>query len=423
MRSLRLALLALLSIAVAACDSGPGGSLYDPDAADGPAPVITAVSPEGPLLAGIDEVTLTGQHFSPTASENLVFFDDGAGAVAEGTVLSASATALTVRVPNLANEALRVRVSVVGASAFSNAVAVPLVPAAVPFGDLDGGLLEDPRALASTGDGGVYVTFYVNTSADGVRRFAPDGSRSAFSTAGALWTGLAPLPNGSLAGVRQNRGVYEIPEGGASAPVFVTRIASGTVLRDVAAAGDGTLWTAGTHPTADRRALYRFAADGDLTATVPFEEPVVSLAVAGGALYVATQTVDADVVVDSKVWRFPIEAGGLGTGAVVYDVVADRGTGIGANAVAVAADGTVFVATNAPDPLVAVAPDGTPTVLYPGVVPSPLVDLAWGPGTKLYAIQGLTADELADDTGRVARDLFRIDVRRAGPVPSLSRAR
>ena len=409
----RLVPLAALVLVLAACDSGEGSSLYDPDAETGPAPVISSVTPDGVVLAGIDVITIQGQNFSDDPALNTVVFDDATGNAANGEILSASTSRLEVRTPNLPNPALRVRVAVVGAQDYSNAVSLPLSPAFARVESLDPNREESPRALGNGIDGSLYVTLYVEGAAAGILRFGPDGARSTYSTEGTLWTGLAPVAGGSLFGVRQNRGVYLIPEGGTS-DVTVRDIPSGNTLRDVVAIGDGMFWTGGTNTNVAARALYRFTADGTVTATVPFEEPVTSLAAAAGALYVASVTTDAGSVVDSKVWRFPLTADGLGDGEVLLDLVSEFGTGVGANAIALAADGTVFVATNAADPLLTISPDGEATTLYPGILPSPLVDLAWGMGSELYVLQGLTAAEVESPTGGLL-DLFRVQVRTPGP--------
>lgn len=408
MRSLRLLSLVLLAALTAgACDSGPGGSLYDPDDRGNEAPVIDAVSPSGVVLAGIDEVTITGRNFSADASQNLVFFDDGAGTVARATVLSASTTELRVKAPNLPNPDLRVRVSVIGAQDFSNAVAVPLTPAVVSFGDLDAGILEDPKSITSGPDGALYVTLYVNGVAVGIRQFSADGTRSDFSTQDALWSSLALADDGALIALRQDRGIYRLPEGTSRSVYAAT--STGNSLRAITAGPGGTFWVGGTHSTPANANLYRVDADRSVTA-FPFTEPVTGLAVAGGALYVATATVSSSIITASKVWRFPLDgSGSLGAGTVLYDVTADRGAGIGASSLAVAADGTVFVATNGADPIVEVAPDGTASTLYPGVIPSPIESIAWAPGSKLYAIQGVPPE-----TEGVAR-LLTIDTRRQGP--------
>ena len=407
-----LVLLATLS----ACDF-EGSSLYDPDAERNSAPVVTDVSaPFSVVLAGIDVVTVNGQNFSATPEDNIVVFDDGQGNSASGTVLSASPTELEVQVPNLINPALRMRVAVIGSPEYSNAIDLPLSPAFTLVDSIVPNLGESPRALGNGADGSLYVTLYVNNSAAGIIRFGTDGSRSPYSTESVLWTGLAPAADGTLFGVRQNRGVYTIPEG-SSSDVTVRSIPSGT-LRDVAAVGDGTYWTGGTNTNVDARALYRFTADGTVTATVPFAEPVTSLTVADGALYVASATSDAGSVVDSKVRRFPFTPDGLGPGEVLLDVTAQFGAGVGANALAVGADGTVFVATNAADPLITISPSGEAALIYPGILPSPLVDLAWGTGQVLYLLQGLTPEEVESPTGGFL-DLYRLQARIPGPFAGL----
>ncbi|MDX1429636.1 MAG: IPT/TIG domain-containing protein, partial [Rhodothermales bacterium] len=102
---------------IAACDTGPAESLWDPDATTGSDPVISAVDPPDIALAGVDIVTISGSNFSAEPSQNIVFFD--------GTrvpVLEASSTQISVRAPNEPCPEVTARVAVVGgdAESFSN---------------------------------------------------------------------------------------------------------------------------------------------------------------------------------------------------------------------------------------------------------------------------------------------------------------
>ena len=408
MRALLLPIV-LAAAALAACDVGDPGSLYDPDATDGPTPVISSVSPGGVVLAGIDEVTITGQNFSPVPTENTVLFEDGGGVVAQGTVLAASPTELRVRVPNTPNPNLRLRVSVRGAQSFSNAVAAPLTAAVLPFGDLDAGIQEDPRGITSDADGTLYVTLYRLGQPFGIKQFTPDGVRSDYSSQDALWVGLTPSADGeALVGARQIRALFRLPEGD-DRSTFAA-VPAGASLSALTTTPSGDIWAGGSNTTAANASLYRVAPDGTTTA-FPFAPTVRGLASTDDALYAATVRVANAQVVESAVWRFPLGAdGSIGDGQVIYDVTADLGAGIGANAVAVAEDGTVFVGTNAPDPIVEVSPDGAAQALYPGVLPSPIESLSWGLGSTLYAVQG-TADREVDPVA----DLFSIETRRPGP--------
>ena len=57
-------------------------------------------------------------------------------------------------------------------------------------------------------------------------------------------------------------------------------------------------------------------------------------------------------------------------------------------------------------------------MIYPGILPSPLVDLAWGTGQVLYLLQGLTPEEVESPTGGFL-DLYRLQARIPGPFAGL----
>ncbi len=407
MSPLRLFLVLVLgSFAIAACDSDPGASLYDPDATGGPAPVIASISPDGPVLAGIDEITISGQNFSPTPSQNLVFFDDGAGEVAQGTILSASQSELRVKVPNLPNANLRVRVSVVGAQDFSNEVAFPLVPASVPFGDLDAGIREEVLSMTSDGAGGLLVSLVSNGSSAGIQRFAADGTRTPYFTSSATWSGLTTGLDGTLYGVRRLRAAFVLPEGGSQQTFAV--LPNGVSLATIVAGPTGELYAAGSNSSPEAGQLYHITPGGTVTG-IPFTDPVTALAVQGQTLFLAAVT-------PTKSWivRYTLDAAGdPGPPELFYDLTADRGPGIAITALAVAADGTLFVGTDAPDPILEVAPDGTASTLYPGVLAPPIAGFAWGPGTTLFVAVASIAPA-TEGGARTPAALYRLETRRQG---------
>ncbi len=374
MRPLSLLSLLALVVLVAACDSGPGGSLYDPDASDNSTPLISSVSPEGVVLAGIDEITITGQNFSPVPSENLVFFDDATGNVARGTVLAASATELRVKAPNLPNPNLRMRISVRGAENFSNAVAFPLTPAIVPFGDLDVNVEEEVFGLTPDGAGGIFASMVSDGSSIGIKRFSADGTRSDYFSSTFPWYDLTVGADGELYGARRIRALFRLPEGG-SQQTFVA-LPSGVTLNTIATSSSGAIWTAGSSTSPANAGIYRVSPDG-ATTLFPFSERVVDLVVFEGSLYAATP---------AAVWRFPIGPGdALGEGTPHVDLASKLGTNEQATALAFAADGTIFIGTNAAtDPMIEVPAGGEATRLYPGVLTSPVTSMAWGPGSILY---------------------------------------
>ncbi len=426
MRPLRSFLVFSLLAVLAACDSGPGASLYDPDTSPGQAPAIESVSPEGIVLAGVDEIVISGEHFSATASDNLVFFDDATGNVAQGTVLLASTTELRVKVPNLPNPALRLRVSVRGAQNFSNSVPFPLTPAFVPFGDLDAGagVREGPAAVIGDGTGAVYVSISRGGNAGGVVRFTPDGTREAFATTRVLWNDLAL---GGAAGTRvfaaqSVQAIFELPGGTPVLPIltdFTVRLSA------ITSDGEGRIWaggSAGTPAAPKTPSLYRFNLDGTVTAT-EFPGTVSDLRVFDGDLYVAATRTGATS--EAKVWRLPILSDGtLGSAEVVYDVATDQ-PGRRPSSIAIAADGTVFVGIAPPAsdsratvefPLIQVNLDGSSAPLYPGVLPSPISALTWGAGSELYLVRSQILPPLGQAGDPTPAALFRVETRKQGAV-------
>ncbi|WP_412068388.1 IPT/TIG domain-containing protein [Rubrivirga sp. IMCC43871] len=386
LRLARLGIALALVATLAACDFGDGASLYDPDAPRNPAPVISSVSPDGVVLAGVDVVVLEGQNFSPTAAENTVVFDDALGASAAGTVLAATATRLEVRVPNLPNAALRVRVAVRGAQAYSNAVPLPLTPAFVSFGEI--GRTEAVYGIAAGADGTLYASLENEGRAVGVTRFSPSGERSEYFASTFPWAGLARVGD-ELAGVRRIRAVFRLPEGG-SQQVIAALQPSTLSLVAIAAGPDGSLYVGGNAPT-----LYGVAPDGSTT-EMPFPTAIRALTVADGTLYAVGTSASGD----NRVYALTVAAdGSLGAPTPVATLP------VAGNAIAVAADGTLYVGLDRViDPVVQISPTGALAPLYPGVLTGPATGLAYGAGSQLYMVRGVTGTP----------DILRIETRREG---------
>ena len=366
----RIAPLAVL-LALAGCDTGEGTSLYDPDRATNSDPTVTSISPDGSALAGIDVVTITGSNFSPNADENLVFFGEAAA-----TVLSASATELRVTAPNTPREDLPVRVSVRNAANYSAPLAYTLVSALTPYGELARG--DEPFGMTSDADGLLYASLAIDGQATGIFQIPQPDARTLYhEDRASTWPDIALGADGAIYGVRNNRGVYRLPAG-APSTVFAA-LPNGVSLTSIAASPSGDLWVGGSNSALASSALYRIGPDATVTA-VPFPKVVRDLVVLGDALYAATQTAGL-----AEVWRFPLDANGsAGTGTLYYDLTAELGAGTNVFAIEAAADGTLFVGTNAADPVRLIAPDGTASALYPGVLRPPASEFAWGSGSTLY---------------------------------------
>jgi len=400
-RPWKLAVAALMPlILIAACDTGPADSLYDPDRQPLPDPVISSVSPAGSALAGVDRVTITGQNFSSTPGRNLVYFGDD-----KAQVLSATATELVVLPQPVPAEAVDIRVSVigdeVGAENFSNAFTYRMDPAFSTFGSLL--KIESPSAMTTDDAGVMYMGLVSAGISTGFKTIQTDGTRGDFASTTFQWRGLALGPDGLLYAARGIRALFRFEEGG-NQQTFAALTPSSLRLSTITFDPDGNAWTGG-----DNEEIIRVAPD-QAVGRFAFVANVTALKVFDGALYAVASTA-AD---GYAVWRFAMDANNdLGSPEMFFDIDGELGPGIASEALAFAADGTMYLGTDRTDPLEVIYPDGSHETMYPGVLVHPegvpssaVLDLAWGADPYLYMLRERSGDD--------ARVLIRIDTRNEG---------
>ena len=387
----RFSFLLALLLGLAACDTdGTGGSIYDPNRPSGENPVLSGVSPSSSALAGVDIITITGENFSTTPEDNLVYFGSE-----RATVISSTATEIRVLAPNTPTPSVQIRVSVLGAENFSNELGYALSPAVEVFGEL--ARTEVPFGITSDDEGNLYVSLVVEEIPRGIKRITPEGERSDYFASSSTWADLDFNDDELLHGVQNVQVVFRLPEGGGLGvwSIFQTSVSLTAITFDA----QDNVW-AGSSATSAAN-VYRVAPDASVQA-FPFVGAVRDLVVFDNALYIAARRGE-----ENKVWRLPISASGeLGAEEVYFDASAQLGAGVAVNALAFAADGTLFLGTTAPDPVVLVSPDRSFETLYPDVIPSPVRAFAWGPGSILYMVQGAV--------GEAIPALFQIETRREG---------
>ncbi|MGH7495467.1 MAG: IPT/TIG domain-containing protein [bacterium] len=372
-------LLALNMLALMGCEADNVTSLYDPNATSRPDPVISSVTPSDRAFAGIDIVTITGQNFSSVPEENFVYFDDQLG-----VVQSASAAQLAVKAPVLIKSGVNLRIAVHKASKFSNAISYDLIAAVENFYKFLE--IEEPWTIACDAQDNVYPTVLVNSLGEGVKKITPDGQKSDYSPkpsgTAARYNGLKFGPGGFLYGVTFERRILQIPAGG-GAPVNWVVIAN-TVLRlnDLDFDREGNLWTAGNVD------LHRVKPDKTVR-SFPFVGVVRSVRIFNGAVYLAGNRDNTE-----KIWRVPIvSADEVGAEEVYFDF-SSRYNGA-ALAITFAADGDLYIGTDAPESIVVVHPDKSAEALYPGLFVAPGISFAWGTTDFLYLTQqGSIADDI-----------------------------
>lgn len=388
-----LFLLFVFAAVVSACDTGPAESLWDPDAAVGAEPSISGVDPPDIALSGVDVITITGQNFSATQSNNLVFFN-----ATPVPVLQSSTTELKVRTPIMEVTSVTIRVAVVGgdAESFSNGYQLGLLPAAEEFGDI----LRSERvfAVATDSNGDIFASVFQGGRSVGIRRITPAGEADDYYTSTFPWDGFDFGPDGALYAVRGVRAIFQFaPEGGTQA-TWAVEANTAVKFVDVDFDGLGNLWAVG-----DNENLYRVSPDKTIT-PFPFAANVQAVKVAGSELYALV-----DGTGGGELWRFMIDgAGNINAGELFFDVGVAAGSEVKMLSLEAAQNGDLFVGTDAEDPIWVVHADRTGEVLYPGVLDRPAESFAWIEETFLIMVEGLRGVE-----GETV-SLQKINTRRTG---------
>ena len=348
------------------CDSGTAPSIYDPDRLSLPDPVIDGVMPEGSALAGVDVVTITGTNFSAQPADNLVYFGD-----ARGDVVEASPSQIQVTAPNDPQAELDLRIAVIGAENFSNAVRYGLNPPFVDFGDVRD--FEDISGITTDPSGNLYASLTSFGAAVGIIRITPEGERSEFISSPFPWADIEFGPDNSLFGVRSVRAVFSSSGEGSNFQVFAVIPNTTVRLTTMTIDANGRIWAAG-----DNTEIYSIDSDKTVNAYA-FEADIQDIALFQNYLYVAGVQDEA-----SKVWRFSIGPNGdLGAAEEWVDFASLNGSN--AYALAFSQSGHLYVGTDNTEPILVIDPDGASEVLYSGVFTQPVRAFAWGLEGLLYA--------------------------------------
>ena len=369
-RTLSLA-TAVLFGTFSGCTKKPDPSLYDPNWQSLPAPTITSISPPKPALAGVSTLTITGTNFSPAKANNVVYFD-----AASAAVLTASATQITVRAPNIVKDSILVTVAVLGSQYFSNYFPYNLAAAVVTFPLLVGG--EVPYGIECDTTGNLYVSMTSGGTGVGVKKITPDGTRAdfspQFSSAVNHWTGMKFGPAHFLYAAAGRNILFRMPAAGGASAVWASALA-GTVS-DIDFDQQGNCWGVGAGG-------FIVEVKQDLTKkSFPFAGTAYSVRVFGTNLFVAAHR---DTTV--KIWSLPIVGDSVGAEQVYFDF-GSHYSGSDAYAITFASDGSLFVGTSASAGIVLVHPDQTFEPYYPGLLLPQPIAFAWGKGTTMYLSRG-----------------------------------
>ena len=404
------AVILLTIVFMNSCSDEPTASLETYPSANLPAPVLSTLVPSDQALAGVTVITITGSNFSTDARNNIVVFNG-----VPGTVLNATATQLTVRVPNVVADTVLVKIAVVGAQDFSNIYQYKMLAAWEEYYQFDK-IAEKNYGIIVDNSNNLYVSLFSNTPAliGGIWKITPppfdSTSKSQYIPKGNTqkFDNLRYGPGGELYGARSAKGIWKLVEGvGPASPWVSATLPAGALISAIEFDNTQNLWALN-----DKDKIFKVKQDGSVT-TYAFSGNLRAVRIFNNDLYVAANRNNVE-----GIWKIPITGSGdLGTEELYFDLTGIRNSGIKITAITFAADGDMIVGLDTgPNPLLVVRPNQNYEELYPGVIgANSVISIYWPPnGTSLYFVRG---EELnSDPTPKiiVSQITLRVEMEKSG---------
>ncbi|HHM23832.1 MAG TPA: hypothetical protein ENJ23_02190 [Bacteroidetes bacterium] len=374
--------LALVGIVLSGCENNYPPSLWNPNEKSGPQPVVTEIIPPDSAYAGVSIITIKGQNFDPEPVKNLVFFG---GKKAE--ILSASATELVVKAPNVVGDSLEVKIAVHGAELFSEVVYYKLKAAVQVFGKL--GETDVVYAIAVDSE----ENLYIDLEGKKIKKIARDGTTTHYADVGFLKANSMRMgPNNILyAAVTLGRlkKISAISPDGVES-TFVTLAA---IPYDLDFDQSGNMWVAAG------KDVYLVKPNKSKSKVGSFAAKLRRIKLFNGYVYVL-----GGAAGQQKIWRAEIQGETLGTPEEFVDLgAASWLEGAEVFSFTFAEDGDLFLGTDhSPDAIFILHADGSHEILFESLIGPRIFDLVWGQGNYLYAAQQLdgSSNVLKIDVGK-----------------------
>jgi hypothetical protein len=380
----------LVGIILIGCAEDPPASLEQYPSANLPAPVLSTIEPSSQALAGVTVITITGSNFSADTRNNLVYFNG-----VPGTVLASTATQLTVRVADVVDDTVMVKIAVVGAQDYSNQYQYKILPAWEEYYPFDK-IAEKNYGIILDNSSNLYVSLFSNAPAliGGIWKITPppfdSTSKTQYIPKGNTqkFDNLRYGPGGELYGARTARGIWKLVEGvGPASPWVSSAFPTGTLISAIEFDNSQNLWALN-----DKDKIFKIKQDGTVT-TYDFIGNLRALRIFNGDLYVAALKDNIE-----GVWRIPINGNGdLGTEELYFDLTGLRSNEPKITAMTFAADGDMILGLDkGPDPLLVVKSNQSYEDLYPGVIgANSVISMYWPSNSNsLYFVRG---EELNND--------------------------
>lgn len=414
-------LLAVILLGAQACSDNDATTIWDPSAEPpvSVVPQITSINPPDGYLAGVDAITVSGTGFPTNVNDVTIYFSSEEDRGIKGLILSASATELVVRPPQLIGEDLDVVISVAGTERLSNtfkySLAAPQLPGYKTFNDK----ADEPLNIAIGPDNTLFVALTTGGNAQGILKVDLNSEAQAatpyiLANNRFRWDDIG-FAGGELYMALGLRAVFRGTDGAREAAHFIMPNPFNFVGFDVD--DSGNMWLVGdnTHivrhvpQTArvnisnvaslpDNTKIYEFAADA--SAIFYFEDKLYVVGNDGEAAKIWALDLDAnrDVVAVNEFANLSVLLGDVNLATNQFTDMT------------MAADGTVYISTNRPEGIIEVQADGTAaTGLYPGVVLPTINSLYWQDNSNYLFIS-----RVAPDGVEYTNNVLRVNMQKPG---------
>jgi hypothetical protein len=344
-------------------------------------PVITEIQPSA-ATPGVNTITIVGENFAVLPDSNDVYFDN---TIIEQ--IEASSTSITVRRPNLVNDSCAIKV--VSRDKLYTAKYNQLYeidPVIESYGNFIENMLLSSIAIDSADN--IYVT--KGSAPRTIYRVTAAGVKDTLGEARGDVTDAVIGPDGRLYLLTTWRDIQVVDPATKVIATWVTVTGKNMKFGDFD--NYGYFYAAGV-----RTDLVIIAPDlSNRLSGVYLTWEILTVHEHNGYLYIAAKP-PAGQAVAIGIWRHAIGAGGtLGAQELVFNYGTTPYAARTLRAIAFAADGSMFIATDATtamlDPILVVDPSMSQIdYFYKGIVPSYCRDLCWGNGTYTYITRGNTA--------------------------------
>ena len=266
-----------------------GGNNPDPNPTGQPAPTLTSINPQEGYLKQI--VTIEGSGFNTVPEYNFVAFDKK-----EAEVLSATATELEVKTPNIADTTIKVKVAIKGSEFWSNTLDFTFKSVLSVISDE----INWPMGVEADDQGNVYVG---SATDEVIYKFDSEGNMSVFAevpVSGSIGWG----PGGYLYIAQSwEEKIVRVSSDGQTVEDYLT---------DIETPVDFDWDSNGNMYICSNDAGFKMYDGSSITHLADIGGGAKSCRVYGTAVYLTN-------IWDGQIMKFPIIEGGVGPAEIIYE--------------------------------------------------------------------------------------------------------